>query len=158
MIIRTPFRVRMDSGDPSSLSSRTVDDSGSLAVRSWRSRVKRQDGIPPCPIVDLALSSPSVAPPPLPSSSLTTVAPSFPPVVPSFSPVVTSPTPSLSSSNELDPKSPSPRTPLETAVASSSKISPSESTPFWSYPPPVPDTPTSETLIPTYYTESSTGA
>ncbi|KAF9652479.1 hypothetical protein BDM02DRAFT_3183521 [Thelephora ganbajun] len=139
----------MDSKGQPSLPARTGNNSGLLAGWSWRSRAKRQKATTPSPIVDLTPASPSVVSPSLPSLPLTTVIPSFPPVI-------TSPTPTPSLSNVLDLTSPSPDIPPETTAVSSSNTLPSESTPFWSDPPPGPVVSTSGVPISMYHTESST--
>ena len=116
MIIHHP-KVFVDLGNLSRLPARNDNDSGPL--RPWRSWVKRQDNLPPCPTVGHVPCSPSVAPPPF---------------VPSSPPVVTSLTPTPSSEG-LDLTSPSPNIPLETSlISSSSNTPPPESTPSCSGP------------------------
>ena len=123
MIITRPSCVNVDSGDQSGLPARTGNnDSLLLALWSWRSWQKRQESVSPRSIGDVAPSSPPIA---LPSFVPTTI--------PSSSSVVTSHTRSFSSSDELDPTSPSPSIPLETPPVSSNTLPP-RSTPPVIYP------------------------
>jgi len=150
MITRRPSRARRDSGDLSSLPARTGNASWLLTEWSWRSLVQRQEVTPPCPVIDLMLSLPSVIPSPLPSLSPTTAIPSLPPVL-------TSHTHSPSSSDEPNSTSLNPSIPLETTAVPSSNASPPESTSFWSDPPPGSLVPTLRTLTSGHHAESSMG-
>ncbi|KAF9788443.1 hypothetical protein BJ322DRAFT_634053 [Thelephora terrestris] len=117
MIISRPSRVRMDSGDQSSLPVRTDNNFLLLALWPWKSRGKRREPIPSRSIVDAAHSLPPVALPAAP--------PSFSPAT--TIPVVTTHTRSFLPFDELDPASSSQS--VETTPVSSNTLPPRSTPP-----------------------------